>query len=202
MTLAGGILSVSSSPTDTIDMPSRLLGIHRAISRILNLSGAGNARLDTLPTLNTASTSSRGPDLFASTNPAWGSDSAFKWGFKPSYDIHRARPQPRGGAVFKDEQFIQATLILNASTGTSYTTSFGSEIRLKQDVLGKVESDLVSLQPGEISIEYEGDWFYGKLPRLRQVTILSTAAMWISPLLGARGRTSLSPLMEIILVLR
>lgn len=33
---------LSRSPTDTINMPSpRLLGIHRAISRILKLSGAG-----------------------------------------------------------------------------------------------------------------------------------------------------------------
>lgn len=68
--------------------------------------------------------------------------------------------------MFQDEQFIPATLIINASTGPSYTTSSGSEIRLKQDFLGKLENSVVSLQPGEISLEFDGKTFSGKLAQV------------------------------------
>ncbi|GAQ11861.1 hypothetical protein ALT_9182 [Aspergillus lentulus] len=94
------------------------------------------------------------------------SDSAFKWDFKPSCGIHRAGLPACGGAIFKDKHFMPATLILNASTGPSYTTSSGTEIRLKQEFLGKVESSVVSLYPGEISFESDGNMFFGKLAQV------------------------------------
>lgn len=135
-------------------------------SPMLSPPSTTSARFDPLPTHNISSTYTRGPDLFASSNPTWSSDSAFKWDFKPSCGIHRAGPPPRGGAIFKDEQFIPATMIINASTGPSYTISSGSEIRLKQEFLGKVESSVVSLRPGEISFEFDGNTFFGKLTQV------------------------------------
>ncbi|KAF4154708.1 hypothetical protein CNMCM6936_006919 [Aspergillus lentulus] len=87
-----------------------------------------SARFDALPAHNVSSTYTHGPDLFASSNPTWDGDSTFKWDFKPSCGIHRAGLPACGGAIFKDKHFILATLILNASTGPSYTTSPGTEI--------------------------------------------------------------------------
>ncbi|EED11613.1 hypothetical protein TSTA_108030 [Talaromyces stipitatus ATCC 10500] len=72
----------------------------------------------------------------------------------------------RSEAGGKTDQFIPATVVLDVKTGPKYTFSTGTEIKINQSFLGTLENSIVTLKPGDISFEYEGERFHGMLSQI------------------------------------